>query len=164
LILSIIAGFSFCTYSCESNSDNPEPEPQEVKNPVIKKTVLSDAVTSVITMNYYFLPRYSMRADVPLGRSLTIVVNDYNRQGTAGVLYHFWDEHDVYYPTWNYTLRDQETFMEKLTVKHSGTSADRSVGFSGGKYGDARNYITIEYYENGSVTPTKVKNLYLVDP
>jgi hypothetical protein len=131
--------------------------------------ILSDAVTTVTKMNANWeFPYYSMRADVPLGKSLRIVVNDNNRIGSSGSLNpwwltYIWGEFDP--NTWNNSLRDQNTFLHEFIVKHSGTSADLQVGFPAGKlFGAVDDYITIEYYENGSVTPTKVKRLYIVDP
>ena len=44
LILSLIAGFAFCMYSCDSDSDNLETEQQEVESPILKKAGFSGYV------------------------------------------------------------------------------------------------------------------------
>ena len=124
---------------------------------------LSDAVTSVKQMDYYDLPNYSMKADVPLGKSLKIVINDQNRIGGSGSM---WIMPDDYFTSgWHIGLRDQYSYTEEFSVMKSGVPNDLKIGFPTGIVYEAdRDYIIIEYYENGSITPTKVKKLYLVEP
>jgi len=128
--------------------------------------ILSDVVTSVTMWDYNTgVPFYSMLAEVPLGMSLKIVMNDHNRIGASGTVYpgYYYIGEYPSVTTWVVGLRDQYTYTHEFIVKNSGTVADMQVIFmSGKKYPDLyRDYVTIEYYENGASTPTKVKRLYL---
>jgi len=107
--------------------------------------ILSDAVTSVTEFSFY-----SMKADLPEGQSLKIVVKDGLCSHIGSSLLNW----DVDYNL-DHTLRRKE-----FTVKESGKPNDVGVMLHDGTL-DQNNqpYITIEYYENGSTTPTKVKRL-----
>jgi hypothetical protein len=110
--------------------------------------ILSDDVTEVqLTNNGPGAPRFigSMKADVPTGLSLTIVLSG----GTWG------------YSTspgpsnWTVSAYDNNTQSQKFTVTESGKISDLELAFL-----STPPYITIEYYENGDTTPTKTKLLY----
>jgi len=72
---------------------------------------------------------------------------------------------EVRHNTWYMSERDQQSYTQVFSVIKSGQPNDLKFGFYAGKtYENDRDYIIIEYYENGSITPTKVKKLYIVDP
>ena len=103
--------------------------------------ILSDEVTEV-DGNF----RGSMRAEVPLGLNLKIVLSGgtwyYEALPNAPI-------------NWTVSGYNDDTQSQKFTVTESGKISDlKFVIF------DTPSYITIEYYENGDTTPTKTKRLY----
>jgi hypothetical protein len=112
--------------------------------------ILADNVTEVEITDDEF--PCSMRAEVPSGLSLTIIL-----RGDADWFYE-WEA------TVNWTIStldyDPETEISTqiFTVKESGKISDMELLFDYSK--NTPSYITIEYYENGATTPTKTKILY----
>ena len=108
--------------------------------------ILSDDVTSVNRKGYY-----TMRADVPKGMSLKIVLRDgeWFIEGAPATPFN-----------WKIGEYDDINLCQEFTVKESGKTCDLKLDFDAKSFSE---YITIEYYENGSETPTKTKNLYVVN-
>ena len=108
--------------------------------------ILSDEVTSV---NRYEAS-YSMKADVPEGMRLTIVLKDGSWFYTA-----------IPAPlNWQVSEYDDNNLRQEFVVIESGKPCD--LEFSPDTKSD-ESYITIEYYENGATTPTKTKKLYVLE-
>ncbi len=85
---------------------------------------------------------YSLKADLPLGTSLKVVL----RNG-------MWYYGSLPGPeNWNVEIYDFATKSQVFTVTQSGVPNDLAIRFEGGE-------ITVEYYENGATTPTRVKQL-----
>jgi hypothetical protein len=111
--------------------------------------ILSDNVTSVQTGHGHF---YSMKADVPEGFSLKIVIKD-------GIWYFMAMPAPI---NWTVSVYDYNNKNQVFTVTESGKPNDLSFSADEGILDENNNpYITIEYYENGSVMPSKTKRLYL---
>ena len=90
---------------------------------------------------------YSIRAELPEGNSsLKIVVKSENQYG--GYAYNSGSEENWLISPWDNKLKGNT-----WTVYESGKPADAIVTFT--------DNCTVEYYENGATTPTKVKNLYI---
>lgn len=125
--------------------------------------ILSDDVKSVISDENL---SYSMNADIPLGMNLRIVINDGNRLGSSGSLFMWPSESGFDGNNWQIGLRDQNNYNQEFIMIASGSSCDVKLGFwIGKKFQEIyRDYIMIEYYENGSETPTKTKKLYIKNP
>ena len=105
--------------------------------------ILSNAVASVKKG-----PKYSMRAKVPEGLSLKIIVK--------GEYVGFSDRR------LNWSHQYLTNYCHEFTVTESGTPSDWEFEVAYSDFNDLNNRdITIEYYENGSTTPTKVKKLYI---
>jgi len=106
--------------------------------------ILSDDVTSVIFswQNIF----YSMVADVPPGFSLKIVL----RGG-------YWAMRMAPLSPINWTIGqyNEANEYQEFIVTESGKTSDLSICFS-----RSGSPTTIEYYENGATTPTKVKRFY----
>jgi len=120
------------------------------------ENILSDNVTevNVETFNEPKEPYvYSMKADVPKGLSLKVVLKD----GKFGI-------QQLPSKPINWSLTSNESFIEAI-VTESGEPSDLAILFFSGTLSDDGNeYITIEYYEDGAKTPTKVKKLKLIYP
>ena len=102
--------------------------------------ILSETVTSVTGDQ-----KYSMKADVPEGMSLKIVVkSDFSYYGSGHLTPLNW------MPSESSTNQCQE-----YTVMESGKPNELLVGFW------YAGYATIEYYENSSTIPTKIKQLHI---
>lgn len=126
--------------------------------------ILSDEVTSVTKLTFEgenIYPIYSMNADVPRGLSLRIVLKNGPYADSNGSWYLF-SYSDPF--NWQISQYDSELQLQEFAVK--GKQGDMRLGFITERFGGINDsmYVTIEYYENGSVTPTKVKKLYLEDP
>jgi hypothetical protein len=94
---------------------------------------------------------YSMAADLPVGASLRIVMRNgmwyYNAMPNGPV-------------NWNITVYDFSTRQQTFTAKEDGKECDLVITFDPPQVqGD----LTIEYYENGATTPTKIKHLTILD-
>ncbi|MBN2215431.1 MAG: hypothetical protein JW723_14420 [Bacteroidales bacterium] len=94
---------------------------------------------------------YSMAADLPVGTSLKIVMKGgmwyYNVMPNGPV-------------NWNITTYDFSSRMQTFTAVEDGKSCDLTIMFDPPEnQGD----LTIEYYENGSLTPTKIKHLTITN-
>ncbi|MCL2074698.1 MAG: hypothetical protein FWH18_12305 [Marinilabiliaceae bacterium] len=117
--------------------------------------ILSEKVSTITIdvdniQNVYF----SMHADVPDGFSLKVVLK-------GG----YWAFEYAPKPIINWTINtyNEVEKSQVLTVNESGSYSDVAFKPNSGIFVEETNeyYIIIEYYENGSETPTKVKNLYL---
>ena len=104
--------------------------------------ILSNAVTSVKANDYY-----SMKADVPKGMSLKIVLKD-------GIwAYEVSSDEPV-----NWKVSQYDNLRQEFIVIKSGKLSDLKIEF----WSTFGKYITIEYYENGDKTPTKTKILEII--
>jgi len=121
------------------------------------ENILSDNVieVNVETFNEPKEPCfYSLKADVPKGLSLKIVLKDGN-----------WGYQITSPVNWDITTYDINNKTQKFTMKESGNPNDLAILFFNGTLSDdGHEYITIEYYENGAKTPTKVKKMKLIYP
>ena len=93
---------------------------------------------------------YSLYAEVPVGAGLKIVIktkSDDPYMDWGGIV-------TVGIENWRYTYYDRIAKSNTFTVWESGKPADLSVVFGSNCY--------IEYYENGSKTPTKVKEIKVI--
>jgi len=125
--------------------------------------ILSDDVTSVEYYSYDLKNYYSMKADVPEGLSLKIVL-----RGRC------WTYVGIPVPlNWNVSQYNQIDQYQEFTVIESGKPNDLGfLAYKGGGNGittpmldeNYLPYILIEYYEGATITPTKVKKLYIDDP
>ena len=104
--------------------------------------ILADGVVMVKPTLGGVLAEYSVRAVLPEGSSLKIVIS--GKTGDFG-FYSGTNE--------NWSVVNSAGGQFTLTAIESGRSAD--AAFS--SYSD----VCIEYYENGATTPTKVKNVYV---
>ncbi|MDR0798786.1 MAG: hypothetical protein LBN18_03390, partial [Dysgonamonadaceae bacterium] len=113
--------------------------------------ILSDAVMSVQANQ----GSYSMKADVPEGLSLKIVLK-------GGLWYY----RSVPAPlNWRVSVYDEVNQRQEFTVIENGKPTELWFLPDRGAW-DAEtkaSYITIEYYENGVAVPTKVKKLKITD-
>jgi len=108
--------------------------------------ILSDEVV-MVKKTEWGIYEYSVRAELPAGNSsLKIVIKSESPYGWGG-----------YYASsvenWLVSAWDNKLKGNTFTVYESGKPADVTVTFS---YD-----CTIEYYENGATTPTKIKKLYI---
>ncbi|MDR0606324.1 MAG: hypothetical protein LBG80_18765, partial [Bacteroidales bacterium] len=112
--------------------------------------ILSDDVTSVQSGVGH--SSYSMKADVPEGFSLKIIIKNGR-----------WFYVSLPAPlNWTVSEYDQNTKTQVFTVTESGKPNDLLfIPDEGILDEDGNQYITIEYYENGTATPSKTKRLYL---
>jgi len=97
--------------------------------------------------NFKSFPEFNtMAADIPIGNTLKIIL-------TGG----FWGIQTL--PdgpvNWEYSQYDQINKTQTFTVKEPGTSSDLKIVFEPGET------ITIEYFENSTVTPSKTKVKYI---
>ena len=93
----------------------------------------------------------SLRADVPEGMSLKIVLK--------GGLWHYYTQPNPVI-NWNCGMYDYNNKSQEFTVTKSGTLSDLALILNDGTKDENGDYfITIEYYENDSEVPTKVKKL-----
>lgn len=104
--------------------------------------ILNEDIDTLIAMK-----EYSMSANVPIGNTLKIVL----RGGIWG-----------YYPfkNENWDISDYTNKSQSFTVKNSGELSDVKIIFDPpSEQGD----LTLEYYENGATTPTKIKKITVTD-
>ena len=94
---------------------------------------------------------YSLKADVPKGLSLKIVIKD-------GIWFY-----DAFSPVnWKVTTYNDNTKSQNFTIIESGKTSDLTIFFTNGTLDENnQTFVTIEYYENEATTPTSVKRLYL---
>jgi hypothetical protein len=124
--------------------------------------ILSDAVTSVTKVNNDGIPFYSMSADVPKGLSLKIIIRNEHDVNAVGA-WAIWIAPDQ--PVnWKMGQYDSENQSQEFTIMEYENQSDLKMLFAAPNFTDEPQYITIEYYENGSETPTKVKRLYMEEP
>jgi len=105
--------------------------------------ILSDSVTTIKAGSSN---HYSMKANLPAGTSLKIVIK-------GGL----WFYVALPVPTnWTANIYNETTKMQEFTVTESNKANDINMFFQQGN-------ITIEYYENGATTPTRTKQLTVGD-
>ena len=110
--------------------------------------ILSDYVTEV---NAHILPNYQdydMTADVPEGQNVKIILK-------GG----FWSASVL---NWEKTEYDGINKTQEFITTWKGENHALIEFYDGTLEADGEKYITIEYYENGATTPTKVKKLMLI--
>lgn len=94
---------------------------------------------------------YSMAADLPVGTSLKVVLKGgiwyYNAMPNGPV-------------NWTITTYDFSARQQTFTAKEAGKECDLVIMFSPP---EAQGDLTLEYYENGAVTPTRIKHLTIID-
>lgn len=107
------------------------------------KNILNDLVTTVtIPQGKDPGENYSMAASLPEGTNLKVILKD-------GLwFYRFMPEGPV-----NWTISQYNNEEQSFTVTESGKSCDLNIQFSN------PDTLTVEFYENNSITPTKSKNL-----
>ena len=105
--------------------------------------ILSDDVTFLTIDN-----DYSMKAEVPEGLSLTIVL-----KSEAASPYYPWGIELSSPFNWAITTYDFDTQSQQFTVKEGGKISDLRLVIGHAPY------IIVEYYENGATAPTKIKTL-----
>ncbi len=158
-----IPDFESCVKSFIANNTDPNARITYPATGLYGVNILSDEVTSVTKLTFgkeNIYPIYSMNADVPRGLSLRIVLKNGPYSDSNGSWYL------LSYPdplNWQFGQYDSELQLQEFAVK--GKQGDMKLGFMTERFGGNNDplYITIEFYENGSVTPTKVKKLYLED-
>jgi len=113
--------------------------------------ILSDNTNYVIRGIYH---GYSMRANVPDGQSLRIVLKGEKT---------WWIEALPNAPVnWIIGQYDNNTQSQTFTVMEGGRLSDLRIGFFVlDENANPQDYITIEYFENDAVTPTRVRKLEL---
>ena len=169
-----IPDFENCVKSFITNNMDPNARITYPAAGIYGVNILSDEVTSLSSLiweNENVYPYYSMIADVPRGMSLRIVLKSVRYGddigGWVSTCYLTYLEPDKYNWQINYIDNDYTTPEFTLNGKQSdykvGFTVDKVGGYKSGNY-DLVTYIVIEYYENGSVTPTKTKKLYIEDP
>jgi len=110
--------------------------------------ILSDEVTEIVIKDYEFIG--SMRAETPKGFSLKVILKDAE-----------WFYQALPTPkNWSISTYDDNTKSQVFTVTESGKVSD--LNFMVINKGEEYEFITIEYYENGATTPTKVKKLNII--
>jgi len=135
----------FESYISSFVSSGTYPQTSLIKYPAntaYGNNILSNAVTSLNDNGIY-----SMAADVPKGMSLKIVLKGgiwYYEALPSGPI------------NWSITLYDFSKQRQEFTVTESGKPCDLKFSIHSSENTQP---ITIEYYENGATTPTKVKNL-----
>jgi len=114
-----------------------------------------------VTMVKWSDDSYSMAANLPTGRNLKIVLRRNDKKGILAP----WNLYNTQYPNWFIDLEDPDNEVENdenctphlmaqvfKTVANA-IKCDMKMSFL------YSSVITIEYYENNSPTPTKIKHL-----
>jgi len=119
-----------------------------------KYNILSDKITEVKPLVVpYYMNEYSFCADVPEGQGVKIILK--------GGVWRGPNEHSEYY--WDCSDYDEINKTQEFTTKGSGGIQYSSITFSSGTLDENnQEYIMVEYYENGAITPTKVKRLNIM--
>ena len=107
--------------------------------------ILSEHITSVIVRDNGPNVYYSMTADVSEWLNLKVLIKEDIRCSANNII------------NWNIRTIQYEPMIEEFTVPESGRISDLDICFL-----SFTDYITIEYYENGATTPTKVKKLNVI--
>ncbi len=109
--------------------------------------LLNDTVKN-IPKNQYSI-KYSMKADLPKGTNLRIVIKGEKVWSVS-------DNYSTLTVNWNVSPYNSTTKSQEFVVKESNANNDIYFSFyTASIYAN----ITIEFYENNAVVPTKVKNL-----
>ncbi|NDP19491.1 MAG: hypothetical protein GZ091_00205 [Paludibacter sp.] len=111
--------------------------------------ILSDSITSIHPRDFYSSTTvyYSMTANLPQGTSLRVVL-----KGSK------WYYRAIPVPVnWTVGIYDESSKVQEFSVNKNNTPNDIAMLFDAGT-------VTIEYYENGAITPTRVKQLNVSDP
>jgi hypothetical protein len=109
--------------------------------------ILSEAVTTIKGGAHY-----SMKADVPDGHSLKIILK--NSASWASWSIQMSPDGPV---NWEISSYDENNRRQTFTVIESGKPNDLKFIT---EYVPNGEYITVEYYENGATSPTKTRTLY----
>lgn len=106
--------------------------------------ILSDSVTTIHSRS---TNHYSMKAILPAGTSLKIIIK-------GGLWYYSVAPSPV---NWTVSQYNATAKTQEFTVTENDKPNDINMMFDPGN-------ITIEYYENGATTPTRVKQLTVEEP
>jgi hypothetical protein len=160
--LCCLALLAVCFTACKKDDDK-----KSITYPAMGATgdnILSDHVTEMTTMRGPEF-NYSMKADVPEGMSLKIILK--------GGFNASWG-YSPFPPPVNWTVGpfdyDPETEIctQTFTVTESGKPNDFALNAYDpfDEYGQTQitdqSYIMVEYYENGATTPTKTKTMKVI--
>jgi hypothetical protein len=120
--------------------------------------ILSDNVTSIKAIFPDISKVHSMKANVPKGMSLKIVLK--------GGEWFYEEKSD----NWEKGEYNDMNLYQEFSVIKSRKRSDMNIQINSYTHivgGDPEwmevKYITIEYYENGATTPTKTKKLYITE-
>jgi hypothetical protein len=94
-----------------------------------------------------FTSGLSMAANLPMGTSLKIIIRSTSNSSTWAI--RFMPNGPV---NWNFTPYDFASMSQEFTATAPGSNSDLYIEFTPGNY-------SIEYYENNSITPTRVKTI-----
>jgi len=149
-ILTATAILVFFLGSCKKPNDTKDTGTAIIAYPdagSYGNNILSDKISSVLAGK-----EYSMVADVPQGASLKIILKDEMWFCGSPV-------------NWNLTEYNDDMQSQQFIVLTGEKTADLSIEF-GDKVPsiNSKTYVTVEYYENGAATPTKVRKLELNYP
>jgi hypothetical protein len=89
----------------------------------------------------------SLAANLPMGTSLKVIIRTTTNSSIWAV--RFMPNGPV---NWNFTQYDYSSMSQEFTATAPGSNSDLYIEFPPGNY-------TVEYYENNSITPTRVKNI-----
>src|SRR5574344_777067 len=111
--------------------------------------ILSDEVTEIQMLDEVpFDVRLSMKAEVPAGLSLKIVLRDGNW---------YYDVNSVI--NWTISTYNSTSKTQEFVVTNSAVASDIKIGFFNADFEPPTGSIFIDYYENGATTPTRTKEL-----
>ncbi len=94
-----------------------------------------------------FTSGLSLAANLPMGTSLKIIIRTTTNSSTWAI--RLMPNGPV---NWNFTPYDFASMSQEFTATAPGSNSDLYIEFTPGNY-------SIEYYENNSITPTRVKNI-----
>jgi len=143
-IFYVLALFALLFTACKEDPKEPQKPQESIFYPatgLYGANILSDDVTEV-DANL----EYSMSAETPSGSDLKIILKD-------GLW--FYDPHAT--TNWTVTSYNDNTQSQIFTVTQTGKRSDLYLSFD--DKDPNQSAITVEYYENGAVTPTKTKQL-----
>ena len=140
-IFYVLALFALLFTACKKDPKEPHGAITYPATGLYGANILSDDVTEV-DVNL----EYSMSAETPSESDLKIILKD-------GLW--FYDPHAT--TNWTVTSYNDNTQSQIFTVTQTGKISDLFLSFN--DKDPNQSPITVEYYENGAVTPTKTKQL-----